>query len=150
MTSSWKVSAFTPAGRLLAACTLFFFIGVHVFALVLVRTVTEAAGSAQAHFAYRDLTYLLRMSHQHLFGHGAMYFVTGGLFLATPFPEKVKAFAVPLPFLGAALDLASWWLLKYSSVNCELLSVLGGSLLTFSFLGMALATLWSLTFPPKP
>ena len=147
MTGSWKTSEFSPAGRVLAACTLLFFIGVHVFALLLVRNVTEAAGSAQAHFAYRDLNYLLRMSHQHLFGHGAMYFITGFLFLATPFPERLKAMVVPLPFLGAALDLTAWWLLKYTPGNWEMLSALAGGFFTFSFLGMALSTLWFLARP---
>jgi hypothetical protein len=150
MMEGWRTDRFTPAGRALAASTLLFFMGVHAFALWLAKAVTHAAGSAQDHFAYRDLIYLLRMSHQHLFGHGVMYFIAGMFFLATPVRERTKAWIVPLPFIGAGLDLAAWWMLKYASSDMEWLSAAGGLLFTASFLGMALTTLWSLAKTKRP
>ena len=142
-----RVSDFPLSARLLASAVLVFFTGAHVFALWLSRNVGEAAGSAQAHFAYKELIYLLRMSHQHLFGHGTMYFLTGALFLLTDAREKIKIVLPLLPFMGAALDLASWWMLKYGTYDCEWLSILGGTLFTGSFLAMVLVLLRDLWKP---
>jgi hypothetical protein len=144
MIKGLRMSDFSPGGKALATGVLLFFTGVHGFALWLSHEVGEAAGSAQAHFSYKDLIYLLRMSHQHLFGHGVMYFLTGALFLTTQGREEVKTAVVLLPFVGAGLDLGSWWLLKYNARDWESLSMISGTLFTASFLYMVVVSLWQL------
>jgi hypothetical protein len=149
MIKDLRVSDFSPAAKLLSTAVLVTYAGVHLFALWLARHVSEVAGSAQTHFAYRDLTYLLRMSHQHMFGHGTMYFVTGALFLMTDVREGLKRGIVLLPFVGAGMDLGCWWLLKHDARNWEWLSMLGGAIFTGSFLGMVFVLLRQLWRKPK-
>ena len=104
----------------------------------------SAAGSAREHFQYKDLVYLLRMSHQHAFGHGAMYTLMGGAFLFSLWPEKVKAFFIVLPFVGATVDLASWWLMKYAFRDYEWLAGVGGTMFTLGFAVIALRTFYEM------
>lgn len=93
----------------------------------------SAAGGAKEHFQYKNLEHLLKISHQHAFGHGAMYFLTGAVFLLCSWREKVKAAIVLLPFAGAMTDLASWWLLKYLAGDYEWVSAAGGTLFSLGF-----------------
>jgi hypothetical protein len=111
----------------------------HIFALLLGYHIThEAFSSTEEYYYYQqDTRKLLRMSHQHSFGHGIMYFILGGLFYLTRTKETWKKFLIPLPFIGAGLDQTSWWLIKFKSVHWEWLSYLGGTLLSIGFAVMA-------------
>ncbi|MBI4248572.1 MAG: hypothetical protein HY611_03630, partial [Elusimicrobia bacterium] len=84
----------------------------HLAAAALVWEVTrDVAPSAQAHFAYKSFAALLRMTHQHAFGHGTMYFITGAIFLLAGCGRKLTLALITLPFIGAWADVASWFLL---------------------------------------
>lgn len=110
----------------------------HLFSAWLVWEVTTNVDpSAKEHFAYKTFAVLLRMAHQHTFGHGTMYFITSALFLFAGMPELLALALITGAFLGAWLDLASWFLLKYGSPRWELLSMASGILYAVSFALMA-------------
>ena len=106
-------------------------------------------GSIKEHFQYKDLIYLLRMSHQHAFGHGIIYALLGAVFLLSSWPEKLKAAIILTPFLGALLDLSSWWMLKYLAGDYEWLSIAGGIISSLGFAIMTLRILYELWFQEK-
>jgi hypothetical protein len=106
----------------------------------------SAAGGEKEHFQYKDIVYLLRMSHQHAFGHGVMYTVLGAIFLLSTLPERLKTPLILLPFLGAGLDLAAWWLQKYAAADYEWLSIAGGILFSVGFTVMSVRIFWELWF----
>lgn len=104
----------------------------------------SAAGSAKEHFQYKNLIYLLRMSHQHAFGYGMMYAISGAVFLLSSWPDRLKAALVLAPFLGAMADLASWWMMKYLIGDYEWLSIAGGMIFSLGFALMTLRVLYEL------
>lgn len=123
----------------------------HVFSSLLVWEVTRHVdASAKEHFAYKTLAVLLRMAHQHTFGHGTMYFVTSAIFLFAGLGEALTLAVIAAAFAGAWLDLASWFLLKYGSERWEILSVIGGGMYAVSFTVMFFAILFRMWRPPKP
>src|SRR6266700_3029341 len=140
MLSRLSVSAKTLITLFLAAMILN-----HLFAVLLTYYLTHSAfQSAAEYFHFTDVRKLLRMSHQHMFGHGTMYFIVGALFCLTSVKESWKRVVIPLPFAGAALDLMSWWLIKFKGEKWEILSMLGGSLLSLGFAVMVLGVLYEL------
>ncbi|MBI3013068.1 MAG: hypothetical protein HYY63_05520 [Elusimicrobia bacterium] len=120
----------------------------HVFSLLLSYHVThEAFASTEEYFHYQqDTRKLLRMSHQHAFGHGIMYLMLGGILCLSRIKENWKLFLIPLPFLGAGLDQTSWWLLKFRGVEWEILSYIGGGLFSFGVAAISLIILYELWF----
>lgn len=115
----------------------------HLFAGWLVWEVTNNIDDgAKEHFAFKSFAVLLRMAHQHTFGHGTMYFISGALFLFAGMSEGFTLAVLAAAFLGAWLDLASWFLLKYGSHRWELLSIAGGATYSLAFLAMFTTTLW--------
>lgn len=114
----------------------------HISSTVLLWEVTRNVNStAKEHFTYKTLTALLRMTHQHTFGHGTMYFITGAFFLFAGWSLRATLLVISLPFLGAWLDIFSWFMLKYGSEKWEILSILSG--LTY---GVAFATMFFASF----
>lgn len=123
----------------------------HGLAAILVWEVTTRVdSSAQEHFAYKTFAALLRMAHQHTFGHGTMYFLTGALFLLCGLPNRIAVPVVTGAFLGAWLDHASWFGLKYFSARWELLSMASGAAYAACFAFMAAAILWRMWVPSRP
>lgn len=119
-----------------------------LFSCLLVREVTrETASSAEEYFSYKSAAALLRMAHQHSFGHGVMFFLTGGIFLMAGRGERLSLALVTGAFLGAWLDLASWFLIKYRSGAWEALSAASGLLFTTCFLAMAAISLYEMWRP---
>ena len=106
----------------------------------------SAAGGEKEHFQYKTLVYLLRMSHQHAFGHGIMYFALGAIFLLSSLPERLKTLLILIPFIGAGVDLLAWWLEKYAQANYEWLSIVGGILFSAGFTVLSLRIFWELWF----
>ena len=100
----------------------------HLFAVGAIWQATRVNyhGNAE-YFRYMSLLQLFRMSHQHAFGHGTMYFLLGLLVAATRAGDGWKVLAISLTGLGASADLASWWLQKFSGPSFEPLSVTGGA-----------------------
>lgn len=124
--------------RWLATLVLASYAANHAFASWLVWEVTRnAADSAQEHFSYKTLAQLLRMAHQHSFGHGTMYFLVGALFLFAGTSRRTALVLLTLPFLGAWLDIVSWFGLKYGSPRWEWLSIASGSAYSIGFLAMS-------------
>mgnify|MGYP001562993617 CR=1 FL=1 len=119
----------------------------HLWAALLVWNVTRHVdSSAHEHFSYKTLAALLRMAHQHSFGHGVMYFITGAIFLLADLPDRITLPLLTAAFVGAWLDSASWFLLKYSSAQWEFLSMISGAAFTASFFimtGISLHQMWS-------
>jgi len=114
----------------------------HLFASAMIWQATRGSeATAKEFFAYKSLEALLRMAHQHVFGHGVMYFLTAGVFLFAGWPERWTLLLITAPFVGAWLDLASWFLLKYGSEKWEYLSAAAGVLFSASFAVMLLASL---------
>ncbi|MBI4424942.1 MAG: hypothetical protein HY554_14515 [Elusimicrobia bacterium] len=131
------------SARWLVTLVLLSFALNHLFAFWLVwETTTNVDASAKEHFAYKTFAALLRMGHQHAFGHGTMYFITSALFLLTGLPERFTIPVITAAFLGAWLDLGSWFLLKYGSERWEWLSIASGTAYAAAFLIMLTATLW--------
>lgn len=120
----------------------------HVFSLLLAYHVThEAFSSTEEYYHYQqDTRKLLRMSHQHAFGHGIMYLALGGIFCLASVREKWKLILIPAPFIGAGLDQTSWWLVKFKGVQWEWLSYFGSVLFSLGFAAMALIILFELWF----
>jgi hypothetical protein len=114
----------------------------HLFSAWLVWEVTHNVDAgAKEHFAFKTLAVLLRMAHQHTFGHATMYFITSAIFLLAELSETLVITIVTAAFLGAQMDLASWFLLKYSSERWEILSMIGGLMYSASFLAMTIIIL---------
>jgi hypothetical protein len=123
----------------------------HIFSLRLAYHVThEAFESTEEYYHYQqDTRKLLRMSHQHAFGHGIMYLMLGGMFCLTSIKEKWKRILIPIPFIGAGLDQMSWWLVKFKGVQWEWLSYLGAGMYCFGFAVLSLIILYELWFGSK-
>lgn len=122
----------------------------HLSSGVLVWEVTRhASSSAQEHFENKTLAALLRMTHQHTFGHGTMYFLTSAIFLLAEFPAGWALAVITLPFAGAWLDIFSWFMLKYSSEQWEYLSMFSGVLYSVSFAVMIFTILRQMWLPKK-
>ena len=145
MTTLPRLRELPRAAKLLVTAFLFSMGLNHIFASILTWQIAHsAAGSAKEHFQYKSLVYMLRMSHQHAFGHGIMYFALGGIFLLSVVPEPAKSVLILLPFIGATIDLSSWWLLKYAEADYEWLSAIGGTLFALGFAVMSLRIFWEL------
>lgn len=123
----------------------------HLSSTALVWEVTRHVNTtAGEHFGYKTLAALLRMTHQHTFGHGTMYFLTGLIFLFAGWPRKATLVIVTLPFVGAWLDILSWFLLKYCSGKWEALSLVSGFLYLTSFAAMFVGCLRQMWWPKPP
>ncbi len=106
----------------------------HAFAVGAIREATQVAMSgAPEYFRRATVLHLFRMSHQHAFGHGTMYFLLGALGLCTSARESVRVLGVALCFTGALCDLASWWLQKLGGPSFEPLSMGGGAAFASGF-----------------
>lgn len=122
----------------------------HISSSVLVWEVTRNVdSSAKEHFTYKTLAALLRMTHQHTFGHGAMYFIAAAIFLFAGWSERKTLILITLPFVGAWLDIASWFLLKYSSEKWEILSIFSGTLYATAFAIMFFSCMRQMWFLPR-
>lgn len=93
---------------------------------------------------------LTRVSHIHLFGISFIFFFVGWIFsYATGFKPLVKAGLIFFPFAFLILDVASWWLTKFSP-NFALLVIIGGfgySLASTVMIFSSLYQMWLM--PPR-
>lgn len=133
------IAGLPPAAKLL----VIFFLGAtaltHAFAAgaVFYTTTVSTAGHADYFRIVMKPLQLLRMSHQHAFGHGTMYFLLGALALATTAAPFLQALGIALTSLGAACDLASWWLQHYAGPDFHPLSVGAGAAFSTGYLLLA-------------
>jgi hypothetical protein len=130
----------------LVTLVLFSFLLNHAFAALLVREVTtQIDKSAKEHFSFKSYAILLRMAHQHTFGHGVMYIITSAIFLLAEVADLLAVVLTTALFFGAWADIAGWFMLKYGSPRWEFLSIAAGTTYASAFLIMTaiiFAQLW--------
>ena len=149
MNVSIKLNTLPLTARWLITLVLVSFALTHLFSMALVWEVTRNVdASAHEHFSYKSLAVLLRMGHQHTFGHGVMYGLTGAIFLFAGASQRWTLAVITGAFFGAWLDLGSWFLLKFYSENWEYLSMFAGGLFSLSFAAMLLLSLRALWTRP--
>ncbi|MBI3316995.1 MAG: hypothetical protein HYZ85_03195 [Candidatus Omnitrophica bacterium] len=90
---------------------------------------------------------LIHEHHVHLFSISMLFFLVGLLFAFTNLPEKIKVVCISMPFVGMALDFASFWLMVFQSPLFAWIAMVFGSLMAISFfllLGRPLYEMWLL------
>jgi hypothetical protein len=131
------LSVLPRKAKWLVTLVLLSFLLNHLFAVLLVREVTTRIdASAKEHFSYKSLAILFRMAHQHAFGHGVMYFITGAIFLFAEVSELLAIGLIGAVFIGSWMDIVSWFLLKYGSARWDLLSMASGATYALAFSAM--------------
>ncbi|HXT01227.1 MAG TPA: hypothetical protein VN915_11165 [Elusimicrobiota bacterium] len=144
------LSSLPRKAKWLATLALTSFALNHLFAVALVwQVTTQVDAGAKEHFSYKSLPVLLRMAHQHAFGHGVMYFATGGIFLFADAPDWLAMLLFTMAFVGSWFDIAAWFLLKYRSARWELLSQASGTAYAFAFAVMMIVSLFQMWRPRR-
>jgi hypothetical protein len=145
-----SLAALPRKAKWLITLVLCSFLLSHLFAALLVREVTtQIDKSAKEHFSFKSYAILLRMAHQHSFGHGVMYFIASGIFLFADAAEALTIALMTMLFAGSWLDILSWFMLKYGSARWELLSAASGAAYAGAFAAMTGIILYQLWRPPK-
>jgi len=94
------------------------------------------------------VTTLTRVSHIHLFGIAFIFFFVGLIFsFATGFSPVVKALLIFTPFMFLILDIAAWWLTKYSP-GFAWLVMLGGMGYSLASTIMIFSSLYQMCVKP--
>jgi hypothetical protein len=125
--ASIRLTAFPASAKVLITIVLFMFSLVHVLGLWDAYLQThEVFESAEEYFGYMKLTKRISLSHPHLFGFALMYLLVGGLFILSSWSEAVKSVILTVPILSAIFDVFSWWMIKMSSAEFELLTIFTG------------------------
>jgi hypothetical protein len=86
---------------------------------------------------------MLEVSHFHLFAMGMLLLVLTHLMLFVPVGNGVKACLIALPFLAAALDEGSSWLVRFGHPVFAYLKIAGFLLLQGSLLALMGTSLWA-------
>lgn len=93
---------------------------------------------------------LVRVSHIHLFGLTFIFFLVGLMFShAYVRPVWFKSVVVAVPFLGIAVDVSSWYMIKLFHPFVYL-EILAGAVLAASFAFMVLTSLYQMWFSSAP
>ncbi len=112
---------------------------------------TLAPSSVVAYYLGNEATYqpartyqgLLEVTHFHLFAMGMLLMVLTHLMLFVPIRNSWKVVLITLPFLAAALDEGSSWLVRFGSADFAILKVAGFLLLQGSLAALIIVSLWS-------
>lgn len=86
---------------------------------------------------------MLEISHFHFFAMGMLLLVLTHLMLFVPVRNGVKAWLIALPFLAAALDEGSGWLVRFAHPGFAYLKIAGFLLLQGSLLALMGTSLWA-------
>jgi len=86
---------------------------------------------------------LLEVTHFHLFAVGMLLMVLTHLMLFVPIRASWKAVLIALPFVAAALEEGSGWLVRFGSADFAILKVAGFLLLQGSLAALIIVSLWS-------
>jgi hypothetical protein len=86
---------------------------------------------------------MLEVSHFHFFAMGMLLLVLTHLMLFVPVANGVKAWLIALPFLAAALDEGSGWLVRFAHPGFAYLKIAGFLLLQGSLLALMGTSLWA-------
>ena len=105
--------------------------------------VTYYLGDEETYQPARTYQGLLEVSHFHLFAMGMLLLVLTHLVLFIPVRTQVKIALISLPFVAAALDEGSSWLVRFVSPDFAILKVTGFVLLQGSLAALIILSLWS-------
>ncbi len=104
-------------------------------------------GSAEAYFANMSHGKLIAFTHAHLFGFTTSFLIIGFPF-SMQFPHlRWYQAMMPIGLAAALIDVASWWGIKYVSINFEWVSMICGILFSLTYVFMLVALLRTLVFP---
>ncbi|MGR9044965.1 MAG: hypothetical protein ACU83N_06705 [Gammaproteobacteria bacterium] len=90
-------------------------------------------------------TSLTRVSHIHLFGISFIFMFVGIIFsFAQTAPDKIKSFAIGMPYVFLITDILSWWLTKIHPMFAWLVIIAGmGMGVSFMFMWFtSIAEMW--------
>jgi hypothetical protein len=121
----------------------------HAWAFLLIKEIQGVEPSIKDYFSYKTTVSLLRMAHQHSFGHGTMFFLTGGLALFTTLPDALLIALITAAFAGAWLEHLTWFMLKGGSAAWERVLPVAGTLYAGAFVVMTARVLWELWAPRR-
>jgi len=119
--------------------------------LLYFNKMTLAPSSVVAYYLGNEATYqpprtyqgLLEVSHFHLFAMGMLLLVLTHLMLFVPVRNGRKVVLIALPFLAAALDEGSGWLVRFVHPVFAVVKVAGFLLLQGSLAALIIVSLWS-------
>jgi hypothetical protein len=144
------LAALPRKAKWLITLVLISFLLNHLFAVLLVREVTtQIDKSAREHFSFKSFAILLRMAHQHAFGHGVMYFLTSAFFLLAEASEALAIGLMTALFAASWFDILSWFLLKFRTGRWELLSEASGTTYAVVFFVMTGTILYQMWRPRR-
>lgn len=103
--------------------------------------------SMEQYFANMSLGKIIAFTHAHLFG-----FTTSFLIVGLPFSMQFNhmrsyQWILPWGLTAAIIDVASWWGIKYISINFEYISIVCGLIFAGTYLFMLASLLRVLIFP---
>jgi len=104
-------------------------------------------GSAEAYFAQMSLGKLIAFTHAHLFGFTTSFFIIGIPFSLQFNHLQSYQWIFPVGLTASAVDVMSWWGIKYVAPTFEWVSVFCGVLFSFTYLFMLVGLLRVLLFP---
>ncbi|MFK8067168.1 MAG: elongation factor-1 alpha [Gammaproteobacteria bacterium] len=92
---------------------------------------------------------LTRVSHIHLFGISFIFMFVGLIFsLAAGVPKTLKSTAIVMPYIFLIVDIASWWLTKFSP-GFAWLTIIGGGMMALAFGFMWIVSMYEMWIMPK-
>lgn len=132
-----KLSSLNLPARILITLLIITYIMQHISSFLLVMHDVDINMGAATVFENKSLLQMLRLTHQHLMGHGTMYFITSLIFLLTDAGNILKIALVTSVFAGSWGDLTGWWLMKYYGDAWELISQVSAILMACGFFLMS-------------
>jgi hypothetical protein len=100
-------------------------------------------GNEELFLSPRSYAGMLEVAHFHLFAMGMLLLVLTHLMLFVPLRNATKAWLIALPFLSAALDEGSGWLVRFGHPAFAWLKIAGFLMLQGSLAALVLLSLWS-------
>ena len=100
-------------------------------------------GSEERFLTPRSYEGMLEVAHFHLFAMGMLLLVLTHLVLFIPLANRTKAWLISLPFLSAALDEGSGWLVRFGHPAFAWLKIAGFLMLQGSLAALVGLSLWA-------
>lgn len=107
----------------------------------------QANGSSAGYFENMHLEKLVAFTHAHLFGFTTSFLIIGIPFTLNFAHLRYYQWLLPIGLTASAIDVASWWGIKYISPNFEWASIFCATLFTFSYVFMLVGLLRVSLFP---
>lgn len=107
----------------------------------------QTYGSSYAYFSAMSDEKIVAFTHAHLFGFTTSFLIIGVPFTLNFAHLKYYQWLLPIGLTASAIDVASWWGIKYVSPNFEWVSIFCAALFTFSYGFMLIGLLRVSLFP---